>query len=194
MWAFCNKSCVSTHIVRFQRNGSVGICTIRSVSWSQRHCCYEDEETHSGTRTRNGSFRVFVNQESRKRIGHRQALDVYSRRLHRAMAEVNVEGENPRSYNPWSRNPIGSTVSVYRIPKRSRLRYRLSFNTLDLPSLSRFLLTFRSFASVTYSGNPIHNSEIQMCALSILVIWFIVLLFLHSLSHTLFHACAISLR
>lgn len=68
---FFNGSCVSTHIVRVQGNSSIRIwhdqiCTMHATSsllWGRRETC---------TLTRCGSFRVFANQESRKRIGYRQ--------------------------------------------------------------------------------------------------------------------------
>jgi len=130
-------------IVRVQRNSLVGMCTIISVPYTQ--CRYEDEERCTCW-PETEVFACLLTKNSANALGT-DSLDVYSWRLHCAtMVEINVERENSRSHNPRSYNPIGSTVSMCCIPKRSRLGYRLSFKTLHLSSLSRFLSVCIPFA------------------------------------------------
>lgn len=138
MWAFFNGSCISTHIMRVQKNRSW-------FAQSDLHCACN---VIDATRTKIDMYRwpeteVFacLLTKNPANASDTDSPECYSQRLHCAtMVEVNVERENPRSHNPRSCNPIGSTISVYRIPKRSRLylQYRLSFKTLHLFSLSCF--------------------------------------------------------
>lgn len=71
MWAFLTDHVFRRRIVRVQGNSSIRICydqicAVHATSSSLRG------RRETCTLTRSGSFRVFANQESRKRIGHRQ--------------------------------------------------------------------------------------------------------------------------
>jgi len=190
---FLTKHVFRRDIVRMQRNGSVGICTIRST---RRR--YEGEER----RTRWLKTEVFACLLTKNPAN---ALDtdrhgrVYSWSLHCAtMVEINVERENPRLHNPRSRNPIVSTVCA---AYQSALACDIGFHSkLCISPLSRFLSTCAPFAPAPTAKSAIHNSdicEIQTCALSIHVTQFTILYYscFRCSSHTLFLALVlVSLR
>lgn len=171
MWAF-----LTDHVFRRILCGCREIArsefgTIRSAPCTQLHHCCEGEERH----VRWPDAEVFAclltknpanasDTDSSGRLFATPAL------RDDAMVEVNVERENPRSHNSRSRNSIGtSTVSLCATyQSRSRLRYKLSFKTLHLSSLSRFLSTCMSFAPAPIAEfyPQYHIREIQTCVLS----------------------------
>lgn len=146
---FFNGSCVRRILCGCREIARSEFGTIRFAPCTQLHHCCEGEERH--VRWPDAEvFACLLTKNSANASDTDSSGRLFATPALRddAMVEVNVERENPWSHNSRSRNSIGtSTVSLCATyQSRSRLRYKLSFKTLHLSSLSRFLSTCMSFA------------------------------------------------